>query len=56
MTRTEERCAWAGSDPLMQAYHDTEWGVPLRDARARWEMLASTPMSWRRSPSKTSRR
>jgi DNA-3-methyladenine glycosylase I len=22
------RCAWAGNDPLMQAYHDEEWGVP----------------------------
>jgi len=39
MARTEERCAWAGGDPLMQAYHDTEWGVPLRDGRALWEML-----------------
>ena len=26
-------------DPLMQAYHDEEWGVPERDARALWEML-----------------
>jgi DNA-3-methyladenine glycosylase I len=33
------RCAWAGSDPLMQAYHDTEWGVPERDPRALWEKL-----------------
>ena len=23
----------------MQAYHDTEWGVPQRDPRALWEML-----------------
>jgi DNA-3-methyladenine glycosylase I len=23
----------------MRAYHDTEWGVPLRDGRALWEML-----------------
>lgn len=23
----------------MQAYHDAEWGVPERDARALWEML-----------------
>lgn len=23
----------------MQAYHDTEWGVPLRESRALWEML-----------------
>ena len=33
------RCAWAASDPLMQAYHDTEWGVPERDGRALWEKL-----------------
>ena len=33
------RCAWAGSDPLMQTYHDTEWGVPERDPRALWEKL-----------------
>ena len=33
------RCAWANGDSLMQAYHDTEWGVPERDARALWEML-----------------
>jgi DNA-3-methyladenine glycosylase I len=25
------RCAWAGFDPLYVHYHDTEWGVPLRD-------------------------
>jgi DNA-3-methyladenine glycosylase I len=33
------RCAWAGDDPLMQSYHDGEWGVPERDPRALWEML-----------------
>jgi DNA-3-methyladenine glycosylase I len=33
------RCRWAGSDPLMQAYHDEEWGVPERDSRALWELL-----------------
>ncbi len=33
------RCPWAGSTPLMQAYHDHEWGVPERDARALWEKL-----------------
>lgn len=33
------RCKWAGSDPLMQAYHDDEWGVPERDPRALWEKL-----------------
>jgi DNA-3-methyladenine glycosylase I len=34
-----KRCAWAGTDPLMVAYHDTEWGVPERDSRALWEKL-----------------
>jgi DNA-3-methyladenine glycosylase I len=34
-----KRCAWAGDDPLMRAYHDEEWGVPQRDPRLLWEML-----------------
>lgn len=34
-----KRCGWAGSDPLMQAYHDEEWGVVERDSRALWEKL-----------------
>jgi len=33
------RCAWAGSDPLYRAYHDEEWGVPLKDDRRLYEML-----------------
>jgi DNA-3-methyladenine glycosylase I len=33
------RCAWAEADPLMAAYHDSEWGVPERDSRALWEKL-----------------
>src|SRR6478672_741111 len=33
------RCAWAQNDPLMRAYHDEEWGVPLRESRALWEKL-----------------
>ena len=36
---SSQRCAWAGGDALMQAYHDEEWGVPERDARALWEKL-----------------
>jgi DNA-3-methyladenine glycosylase I len=34
-----DRCPWCGTDPLYVAYHDTEWGVPERDARALWEKL-----------------
>lgn len=33
------RCAWAERDPLERHYHDTEWGVPVRDARMLWECL-----------------
>jgi DNA-3-methyladenine glycosylase I len=33
------RCGWSENDPLLTAYHDEEWGVPLRDSRALWEML-----------------
>src|SRR6266851_2671036 len=35
----DRRCAWATGDPLMQTYHDEEWGVPERESRALWEML-----------------
>jgi DNA-3-methyladenine glycosylase I len=38
-SRATSRCAWASDDPLMQAYHDAEWGVPQRDPRRLWEML-----------------
>jgi DNA-3-methyladenine glycosylase I len=33
------RCSWVGADPLYQAYHDQEWGVPVRDSRMLWETL-----------------
>jgi DNA-3-methyladenine glycosylase I len=45
------RCAWGGSTPAMQAYHDSEWGVPLHDDRALFELLtlegAQAGLSWR---------
>jgi DNA-3-methyladenine glycosylase I len=34
-----KRCAWAEGDPLLRAYHDTEWGIPEQDSRALWEAL-----------------
>jgi DNA-3-methyladenine glycosylase I len=37
--KTQQRCAWAGNDPLMTAYHDQEWGIPEHDSRALWESL-----------------
>src|SRR6202050_5777142 len=36
---TVTRCSWAESDPLLRAYHDSEWGVPEYDSRALWEKL-----------------
>jgi DNA-3-methyladenine glycosylase I len=33
------RCEWAGTDPLMVAYHDEEWGVPCHDNRDLFERL-----------------
>lgn len=36
---TPGRCPWCGTDPLYVAYHDREWGVPVRDGRALWEKL-----------------
>lgn len=38
-TGLQPRCDWAVSDPLMRAYHDHEWGVPVRDSRLLWETL-----------------
>jgi DNA-3-methyladenine glycosylase I len=45
------RCAWAaGADPLSRAYHDREWGVPVRDDRRLFELLvlegAQAGLSW----------
>ena len=45
------RCEWASSgDALMLAYHDLEWGVPLHDDRALFELLtlegAQAGLSW----------
>ena len=33
-------CSWAASDPLLRAYHDAEWGVPVHDDRRLFEFLA----------------
>ena len=41
MTQSLTRCEWRGmaGDPVYEAYHDTEWGVPEYDSRALWEKL-----------------
>ena len=44
-----KRCAWAGN-PLAVAYHDREWGVPVRNDRKLFELLilegAQAGLSW----------
>jgi DNA-3-methyladenine glycosylase I len=35
----KKRCPWPKDDPLMVAYHDTEWGVPLHDDRNLFEFM-----------------
>ncbi|MDP3174134.1 MAG: DNA-3-methyladenine glycosylase I [Phenylobacterium sp.] len=41
MSSHPNRCGWRGlaGDPVYEAYHDTEWGVPEYDSRALWEKL-----------------
>ena len=45
-----ERCPWSESFELYRDYHDHEWGVPLRDDRALFELLilegAQAGLSW----------
>ena len=45
------RCDWVpAGDPLYVAYHDEEWGVPVRDDRRLFELLvlegAQAGLSW----------
>jgi DNA-3-methyladenine glycosylase I len=44
------RCGWAGTDPVYCAYHDDDWGRPLRDERALFELLTleafQSGLSW----------
>ncbi len=48
---TVTRCSWAENSDIERAYHDEEWGVPLRDDRALFELLtlegAQAGLSWR---------
>jgi len=55
-----KRCAWLDDNPLMLAYHDREWGVPVRDDRELFERWSaadrsapSCGSSWEANPSRT---
>ncbi|MDX6554056.1 MAG: DNA-3-methyladenine glycosylase [Miltoncostaeaceae bacterium] len=45
------RCPWATGDPVMRAYHDEEWGRPVRGERGLFERLTleafQSGLSWR---------
>ncbi len=45
-----ERCPWCEGSDLYREYHDQEWGVPLYDDRALFELLilegAQAGLSW----------
>ncbi|MEO5709649.1 MAG: DNA-3-methyladenine glycosylase I [Nocardioidaceae bacterium] len=44
------RPAWAATDPLMQSYYDTEWGMPVRDETGMFERISleafQSGLSW----------
>ncbi|HVB52386.1 MAG TPA: DNA-3-methyladenine glycosylase I [Acidimicrobiales bacterium] len=40
----EQRCSWVGALPLMVAYHDTEWGVPVHDDQKLFEFIVLDAM------------
>jgi DNA-3-methyladenine glycosylase I len=50
MSPTARRC-WGTGDPLMEAYHDLEWGTPVHDDRLLFEHLTldgfQAGLSWR---------
>lgn len=49
-THSPCRCPWAEKTPLEQAYHDTEWGVPVFDEALQFEFLVlesfQSGLSW----------
>jgi len=44
------RPPWAATDPLLRAYYDTEWGMPVRDEQGLFERLTlegfQSGLSW----------
>ncbi|MBO9698969.1 MAG: DNA-3-methyladenine glycosylase I [Sporocytophaga sp.] len=47
----KNRCGWTKDDPLMIAYHDEEWGVPVHDDQKHFEFLVldafQAGLSWK---------
>ena len=51
MSTEADKCPWFADDPLLERYHDEEWGVPCHDDRRLFEYLMleclSCGLSWR---------
>lgn len=48
--KQKNRCTWVNDDPVYIAYHDKEWGAPIKDDRLLFEFLilegAQAGLSW----------
>jgi len=51
MKKEKTKCPWCLGDTLMEAYHDTEWGVPVYDDTLLFEYLVldafQAGLSWK---------
>jgi DNA-3-methyladenine glycosylase I len=51
MEEMKTRCEWCKGDPLMIAYHDEEWGIPVHDDQKHFELLVldafQAGLSWK---------
>ena len=51
MTEEQSGCTWPGTDALMLAYHDEEWGVPVHDDLKWFEFIVldafQAGLSWK---------
>lgn len=49
--KEKARCSWPSNDPLMEEYHDKEWGVPSKDDKHQFEHhileVFQAGLSWR---------
>lgn len=50
MITQHDRCSWANDNPLLQEYHDHEWGKPQHDDQKLFELLnleaAQAGLNW----------
>ena len=51
-----KRCPWAEAHELLRVYHDTEWGVPVRDDRKHFAFISFEPFKERVSSQKVKKK